>query len=127
HGIIAYWIDPVPSEKEETSPLDDKLVEALADLGRERFDVAQRNHLVVTEALLFQPFPGYRFGIKERLAQDTAWLQRLQQVKNSPGNQGGTRAPVHKQHMHWRYGAQSIIEAVILGNPIPFQADLPPV
>src|ERR1043166_7046626 len=82
HGVIAHWIDPVTSEKEQASPLDDKLIEALAYLGRKRFDVAQRDHLVVTEALLFQPFPGYRFGIKEWPSQDTAWLQRLQQVKN---------------------------------------------
>jgi hypothetical protein len=64
HGIITYWIDSVTSEEEEPAPLDDKLVEALAYLGRKRFDVAQRDYLIVTKALLFQPLPRYGFGIK---------------------------------------------------------------
>src|SRR5206468_2778684 len=115
-------IDPIASEEEEATPLDDKLIQALAYLGRERFDVAQRDHLVVTEALLFQTFPGYGFGIKQRPSQDTTWLQRLQQVKNFTVKQRGARVPVHEQHMHWRYGTQSIIEAVILSKPISFQA-----
>src|SRR5438128_8423222 len=66
HGIIAPRIDPIASEEEEAPALDDKLIEALAYLGRERFDIAQRDHLVVTEALLFQTLPGHRFGIKQR-------------------------------------------------------------
>src|SRR5688500_14688146 len=72
HGIIAHWIDAIASEKEEASAVDDKLMEALAYLGRERFNIAQRDHLIVAEALLFQTFPGYRFGIKQGLSQDTA-------------------------------------------------------
>src|SRR5438094_199859 len=104
HGIITPRIDTITGEEEEATPLDDKLIEALTHLGRERFDVAQRNHLVVTETLLFQAFPGNRFGIKQRLSQDTAWLQRLQQVKNFAVKQRGPRVPVHKQHMHWRHG-----------------------
>src|SRR5262252_699409 len=80
HSIIAHWIDPIAREKEEAPPLDDKLIEALAYLCCKRFDIAQRNHLVITEALLFQTVPGYGFGIKQRLSQDTAWLQSLQQV-----------------------------------------------
>src|SRR5215510_6383744 len=127
HGIIAHRIDPVASEEEEAPPLDNKLIEALAYLGRERFDVAQRDHLVVTEALLFQTFPRYGFRIKQRPSQDTAWLQRLQQVKNFTVKQRGTRVSIHEQHMHWRYGTQSIIKAIVLSKPIPFQADLPPV
>jgi hypothetical protein len=127
HGIIAYGIDPITSEEEEATPLEDELIKALTYLGRERFDVAQRDHLVVTEALLFQPFPRYGLGIKERPSQDTTWLQRLQQVKNFTVKQRGTRVPVYEQHMHWRNGTQGIIEAVILSKPIPFQADLPPV
>src|SRR5215471_11230619 len=127
HGIIAHWIDPITSEEEEATTLNDKLIEALAHLGCERFDVAQRDHLVVTEALLFQTFPGYRFGIKQRPSQDTARLQRLQQVKNFTVKQRSARIPVHKQHMHWRHSTQSVIEAIILSKSIPFQAHLPPV
>ena len=40
HGIIAHRIDPIASEKEEATPLDDKLIESLAYLSRERFDIA---------------------------------------------------------------------------------------
>src|SRR5882672_5559910 len=64
HGVIAHRIDPVASEEKEASPLDDKLIETLTYLGCERFDVAQHDHLIITEALLFHAFPGYRFGIK---------------------------------------------------------------
>src|SRR5262245_11464143 len=82
HRIIEHWTGTIISEEEKATALDDKLIEALAHLGCERFDVAQRDHLVVTEALLFQTLPGYRFGIKQRPSQDSARLQRLQQVKN---------------------------------------------
>src|SRR2546421_1993420 len=64
HSIIAHRVDPITSEEEEATALNDKLIEALACLCCKRFDIAQRDYLVITEALLFQTFPRDGFGIK---------------------------------------------------------------
>ena len=127
HRIIAYRVNMIAGEEDHPTTLDHKLVHALAYLRCERFDIAQHNDLVVTQALLFQAFPGYGLGIKQWPSQDTTRLQRMQQVKNFAVKQRGARVAIHQQHVHWRHRTQSIIEAIIFGKPVTFKADLPPM
>src|SRR5262249_13891870 len=101
HSIVAYWIDMIAGKEDHPPALNDKLVETLAHLRCECFNIAQRNDLVITQALLFQSFPGYGLRIKQRPPQDATRLQRMQQVKNFAVKQRRTWVAIYQQDVHW--------------------------
>ena len=65
-GVVSTRVNAIAGKDQHPATFADELLETLANLRRQEFDITQNDNLIIGKAFLAQAFPGDRLGIEQR-------------------------------------------------------------